>query len=73
MKDKEYRKKIRQLKCRLMLEEGFHAGLIGLAAGLACLAGFLLYGRLRYQKLILAEAGTGGGHDFGQPAVSEHI
>lgn len=60
MKDKEYRKKIRQLKCRLMLEAGFHAGLIGVAAGLACLAGYLLYGRLRYQKLLLAEAGMWG-------------
>lgn len=57
MKDKDYKKKIRQFQCRLNIEAGIRAGTIGLASGLGGMAVLLLYGRLRYQKLMLAEAG----------------
>lgn len=59
MKDKEYKKKIRQFRSRMILEAGVHAGMIGVAVGLACSAGILLYGRLRYQALLLTEAWIG--------------
>lgn len=56
MNEKEYNKKIRRLKSRLMLEAGLHAGLIGLAFGLAVSAGILLYGRLCCHELLPVQA-----------------
>ena len=57
MEEKDYRKKIRQFKCRLAIEAGIRAGTIGLAVGLSCMAAVLLYGRLCCRKIMLVEAG----------------
>ena len=57
MEEKEYKHKLRRFRRRLNTEAGIRAGTIGLAAGLAAMAAVLLYGRLRYQSILLNEAG----------------
>lgn len=56
MKEQDYKKIIRRFRRRLNIEAGIRAGTIGLAAGLSGAAAVLLYGRLRYQKLLLEPA-----------------
>jgi hypothetical protein len=55
MKDSDNKKKIRQFWCRLHIEAGVRAGMVGLTGGLAALAVVLLYGRLQYRKLLYTE------------------
>ncbi len=57
MEEKEYKHKLRRFRRRLNTEAGIRAGTIGLAVGLATMAAVLLYGRLRYQSILLIEAG----------------
>lgn len=57
MEEKDYKYKLRRFRRRLNTEAGIRAGTIGLAAGLAAMAAVLLYGRLRYQSILLKEAG----------------
>ena len=56
MKEYNYKKKIRKFRCRILLEAGLRAGTIGVSAGLAVMAAVLIYGRLRYQTIMLSEA-----------------
>ncbi len=57
MEEKDYKYKLRRFRRRLNTEAGIRAGTIGLAAGLAAMAAVLLYGRLRYQSILMKEAG----------------
>jgi len=55
MNESDY-KKIRQFRYRLNMEAGIRAGNIGVAMGLAGFAAVLLYGRMKYEKLMLKES-----------------
>ena len=57
MEDNEYKKKICRFRRRMKTEAGIRAGSLGMAVGLAVMAAVLLYGRLRYERVLLAEAG----------------
>lgn len=56
MEEKEYNTKMRRFRRRLNIEAGIRAGTAGLAVGLATMAATLLYGRLRFQSILLQEA-----------------
>ena len=58
MKEKNKNNKIRQFQCRLHIEAIIRAGTIGLIISLISMITVLLYGRLRYQRLMLNEAGA---------------
>lgn len=58
MEEKEYKNKLRRFRRRLNTEAGIRAGTIGLSIGLAVMAAVLLYGRLRYQSILIKEAGV---------------
>ena len=53
---KDYKKKIHKFRRKIRLEAGLRAGSIGVSAGLVVMAAVLLYGRLRYQTIMLSKA-----------------
>ena len=53
---KDYKKKIHKFRRKIRLEAGLRAGSIGVSAGLGVMAAILLYGRLRYQTIMLSKA-----------------
>ena len=58
MEEKEFRNQIRRFCRRLNIEAVIRAGSIGLVSGLVVLVAVLLYGRLGYRSILLAEAVT---------------
>ncbi len=57
MGKQDYKKKIGQFRWHLQIEAWIRAGITGIAAGCAGMAAVLLFGRLKYQSLLLTEAG----------------
>ncbi len=58
MGEKDDKRIIRRFQNRLKIEAALRAGTMGLMGGLAGMAAILFYGRLRWQKLMLSEAGV---------------